>query len=336
MDFELLKSLCSRKGVSGDEKEIAQFCADAIKDYADCVEISPLNNVYALKKGEGEKTLVLDAHTDTVGLIVKEKLERGFLSFDTVGGVAGNVLPASEVLIGDTAGIISSKPPHLIKEEERSKATEIKNMYIDTGDMSESISIGDRVRFSNIPEIMGNCVSGSYLDDRAGVSVILEIFKELKDVKLPFNLAASFTAGEEMGFKGAKNFKYNADMIIAVDVTHGETPDEKRDMVFKCGKGTAIAVGPNINPYVYEKLKEIAIENNIDYQIEVLEDSTGTNAWAYQTLKDSIPCGLLSFPLKYMHTPVETMAISDYDNLKEILKLFILNLKEFPEKEEVL
>lgn len=334
MDFELLKNLCSKKGVAGDEKEIAQFVADTIKDYADYVEISLLNNVFALKKGTGVKTLVLDAHIDTVGLIVKEKHERGFLSFDTVGGVAGNILPAAEVLIGDTLGIVTSKPPHLMNEEERKKAFEIKNMYIDTGDMSEKIKVGDTIRFSNIPEIMGNCVSGSYLDDRAGVCALIEVFREVEN--LPFNLALNLTSGEEMGFKGAKNFKSDADMLIAVDVTHGETPDEKRDMVFKCGKGTAIAVGPNIHPFVFEKLKETCVENNLPYQLEVLEDSTGTNAWAYQVLDGSIPCGLLSFPLKYMHTPVETMAVSDYDNLKEILKTFILNIKEFPKKEEVL
>ena len=334
MDFELLKDLCSKKGVSGDEKEIAQFVAEVIKPYADTVEISPLNNVFAFKKGASDKTLILDAHLDTIGLIVKEKLERGFLSFDTVGGVASNILPASEVLIGDTLGIISSKPPHLMSEEERGKAFSVKNMYIDTGDMSENIKIGDTVRFSNLPEIMGNCVSGSYLDNRAGVCALIEVFREVKN--LPFNLALNFTAGEEMGFKGAKAFKKEPDMIITVDVTHGETLDEKRDMVFKCGKGTAIAVGPNIHPFVFEKLKETCVKNNLDYQLEVLEDSTGTNAWAYQVTGNSVPCGLLSFPLKYMHTPVETMNIYDYYNLKEILKAFILGLDEFPENEEVL
>lgn len=334
MDFQLLKELCSKKGVSGDEREIAEFTAIILEPYADYVEISPLNNVFAFKKGASDKTLMLDAHLDTIGLIVKEKLERGFLSFDLVGGVASNILPASEVLIGDTLGIISSKPPHLMSEDERKKAFDIKNMYIDTGDMSENIKVGDTVCFSNLPEIMGDCVSGSYLDNRAGVCALIEVFREVDN--LPFNLALNFTAGEEMGFKGAKALKKEPDMIIAVDVTHGETPDEKRDMVFKCGKGTAIATGPNIHPFVFEKLKETCIKNNLDYQIEVLEDSTGTNAWAYQVTGNSVPCGLLSFPLKYMHTPVETMNISDYDNLKEILKTFILDLDGFPANEEVL
>ena len=334
MDFQLLKELCSKKGVSGDEREIAEFTAIILEPYADYVEISPLNNVFAFKKGASDKTLMLDAHLDTIGLIVKDKLERGFLSFDTVGGVASNILPASEVLIGDTLGIISSKPPHLMSAEEQKKAFDIKNMYIDTGHMSEDINIGDTVRFSNLPEIMGNCVSGSYLDNRAGLCALIEVFREVEN--LPFSLALNLTAGEEMGFKGAKALKKEPDMIITVDVTHGETPDEKRDMVFKCGKGTAIATGPNIHPFVFEKLKETCIKNNLDYQIEVLEDSTGTNAWAYQVVGNSIPCGLLSFPLKYMHTPVETMSISDYDNLKEILKAFISSLNEFPESEEVL
>ncbi len=334
MDFNLLKRLCTEKGVSGDEKEIAQLVAKEITPFADIVEISPLNSVFALKrsKNENANTLILDAHIDSVGLIVKEKLENGFLGFDIVGGVAGNILPACEVLIGDTLGIVSSKPPHLMSEEERKKAFELKNMVIDTGNNSENIKIGDTIRFASVPEIMGNCVSGAYLDDRAGVLVIIELFKELDN--LPFNLGAFFSAGEEMGFKGAKNFKKGADMLIAIDVTHGETPDEKRDMVFKCGSGTAIGVGPNIHPEVFEGLKEVCAKNKLDYQIEVLEASTGTNAWAYQLLDNSIPCGLLSFPLKYMHTPVETMNISDYDNLKEILKQFILNLKSFP-KEEV-
>lgn len=339
MDIKLLKDLCAKKGVSGDEREISSYVAELMKDYADEIKVTDMLNVYATKKSKNKnaKTLVLDAHIDTVGLIVKEKLENGFLAFDTVGGVDLRVLSAAEVEIGDKLGIISSKPPHLMSKEEKEKGVKLDNLFIDTGDSSENIKVGDTITFMSEIEQMGNFVSGAYLDDRAGVGIIIELFKELKDKELDFNITAVFSVGEEMGFRGAKLLKTPADALIAIDVTFGRISKTDSDDTFECLKGSTIGIGPNIHPLLFEDLKNICIKNNLDYQIEVLEGSSGTNAWAYQVLENSIACGLLSLPIKYMHTPVETMAIKDYDNLKEILKNFILSIDNgyFSKFEEV-
>lgn len=337
MDFELLKTLCRKKGVSGDEKEISLFIREIMEPLCNRIEIKENNTVVCFKKGKGNKTLAFDAHTDTVGLIVKRKYENGFLGFDTVGGIDSRNLPALEVKIGETKGIVTSKPPHLMKPEDKNKAVKVSDMFIDTGDFSEGIKTGDTVVYDSELVRLNGFVSGAYLDDRSCVYAIYELFKALKGKECDINLLAVFSSGEEMGFKGANSLDISPDALIALDVTFGQTKHEKGDMAFPLSKGCAVGTGPNINPVIYKKITGILNSRNINYQIEVLEDSSGTNAWSYQVKGSSIPTGLISVPIRYMHTPNELMCIEDLDSLCEILVMIAENFKEgdFPSLREI-
>ena len=332
MDFNLLKKLCTSCGVSGDESGCKNLIKDIMKTLCDEIEDIKGSNLYCIKyaKKDNAPTVVIDAHMDSVGFMVKEINEKGTVKFDTIGGIDKRVLPSLEVILHGKEkikGVISSIPPHLMED---GKEIKLDNMVIDTGyikgGLENILSVGDRITYAPAIDIMGSCITGTYLDNRAGVAVIIETFEKLKGKELPFNLVAAFTVQEEIGLKGAKLFDKEAQLVIVVDVTHGQTPDEKGNEVYECGKGTAIAYGPNVHSSYFDMAVNCAEKNKLEYQVEVLEGNSGTNAWAYQVNGLSVPSLIFSFPLKFMHTPVETMRISDYDNLKELLFAFLAEL----------
>ncbi len=332
MNFNLLKRLCTSFGVAGDEKECRNLIKEIMAPLCDEIEDRYPYNLYCTRYAEDKNApyVILDAHMDSVGFMVKEIKEKGIVKFDTVGGIDSRVLPSLEVTLKGRekiSGIISSIPPHLLKNDEGLKPVQ---MVVDTGyikgGLEKILSVGDSISYKTQLDIMGDCVTGTYLDNRAGVCVIVETFENFKDKKLPFNLVAAFTVQEELGLKGAKLFDKDAALAVVIDVTHGQTPDEKGNESYECGKGTAIAFGPNVHTEYFDMAVNCAKERNLDFQIETLEGNSGTNAWAYQTSGLSVPSVIFSFPLKFMHTPVETMKISDYDNLKDILTAFLSEL----------
>ena len=334
MNFELVKDLCLTFGTSGRENIICEFIKSKMEPFCAQITTDKYGNLFCKRtNNENLKNVVIDAHADTVGLVVKEICENGFLKFSALGGIDARVLPASEVTVHgkkDILGVIASKPPHLMNEEDKKSNVKIENMFIDTGlsDIENYVSVGDVVTYRQRFDKMGKSIVGTYLDDRACCSAIIEIFENLKDIDLPYNLIASFSVQEELGMTGARYQDLNPDVVIALDVTFGKTPDESRDLAFDCGKGSTIGVGPSLNKNLNEFMKKCAKDSGISYQLEVLERSSGTNAWAYQINKKPAVCGLLSLPLKFMHTPVETASIADYDNLVDLTTCVLKNLSK--------
>jgi len=334
LNFELVKQLCTTYGASGRENAVRELIKSKMENLCTEIITDKYGNLFCKRTNiPGRKNVVIDAHTDTVGLVVKEVCDKGFLKFSPLGGIDARVLPGAEVVVhgkSDVSGVIASKPPHLMSDEDKKSNVKIENMFIDTGlsQTQEHISPGDIVTYRQTLIKMGESISGTYLDDRACCGAIIEIFENLKDCDLPFNLIASFSVQEELGLVGAKWQQLSPDVVFVLDVTHGQTPDESRDLAFKCGGGTAIGFGPSLNRDLYEIIKNCATENNISYQTEVLEGSSGTNAWAYQISEKPAVCSTLSLPLKFMHTPVETACISDYDNLVEITTCALKSISE--------
>lgn len=340
MNYNLVKELCLCYGASGRENDIANaikqkmepLCVKCIKD--------GFGNLFCFKTDHKNMlNVVIDAHTDTVGLAVKEVLEGGFLKFSPIGGVDARVLPGAEVTVHarqEVLGVVTSKPPHLMDEADKKKPPKFQDMFIDTGiaNAHEIIKVGDIVTYRQKLDKMGSSITGTYLDDRACCSIVIEVFEKLKDIKLPFNLIASFSVQEELGLLGAKSQNLNPDVVIALDVTHGQTPDEKSDLTFECGKGTAIGFGPSLDKSLYEIIVNCAQKYNIDYQTEVIEASSGTNAWGYQIKEKPALCAVLSLPLKFMHTPVETASVKDYDNMVELTSKVLTSIKH-DELEEI-
>lgn len=333
---ELVKSLSDLRGISGFEYRIADEIEKYISPYADEVRRDALGNVIAIKRcgKENAKSIMIEAHCDEIGLMVTKIDENGFLAFTNVGGVDERILPSCEVIVHgkkDIPGVIGAKPPHLQSKDEGKKSTKIKNMAIDIGmdkkDASEWVSIGDSVTLAqSCGSLSEDSYSGKCLDDRAGVAAIIQVMKNIQKSILDVDVFAVVAVQEEVGLRGAKVSAYglNPDMAIAVDVCHAITPDNSKD-AFQSGEGVIVTVGPNIHPKLSKRILKIASDYNVKVDIEAEGGATGTDAWAIQVTRNGIPTALLSIPLKYMHTNVETLSLSDVKATVDLLTFFIQN-----------
>ena len=334
---DLLKKLSDMRGISGFEYRISDEIADLFRPVCDEVNTDTLGNVIAIKrcgKPDAPKVMI-EAHMDEIGLMVSGIDENGFLSFINIGGVDCRILPAAEVTVHakrDLTGVIGAKPPHLQAAGEAKKSTQIKDMRIDLGmnvkEVRKLVSVGDSITLAqSCGELLGGRYSGKSLDDRASVAALIKTMENLERIKLEVDVYAVAAVCEEVGGRGAQvsGFDIMPDLAIAIDVTHAITPDNSKN-AFELGSGVAISVGPNIHPALSNRLIATAKSGNIQHSIEVEGGDTGTDAWILQVVNTGIPTGLLSIPLRYMHTSVETLAISDVEAVSDLMVRFIAEL----------
>ncbi len=334
---ELIKTLSDLRGISGFEYRINEKIKDIISPFADEVKIDDLGNVIAVKRcgKENAKSIMIEANADENGIMMTKVDERGIIAFTNVGGVSERIIPATEVVVHgsrDVCGVIGSKPPHLQTATERGQSTKMCDMYIDVGmsrdEVQEIISIGDSITlFQSVGSLSDDVWSGKCLDDRAGVAAIITVLKNLQKSISDFDVYAVVAVQEEVGLRGAKvsATEINPDIAIAIDVCHAITPDNSKD-AFESGEGVIVTVGPNIHPKLSKRLLKTASDYNVKVDIEAEGGCTGTDAWAMQTVLSGIPTALLSIPLKYMHTNVETLSLSDVKATADLLTFFIQNL----------
>jgi len=339
---ELLRKLADAPGISGFEDNIRNLMRDELEKYADKVEVDQMGNIIALKKGDPNgKKIMLAAHMDEIGLMVRFIDEKGFIKFSKIGGINDQMLLNQTVEIytdeGIIIGVIGSKPPHKMKATEKKKIIGSEDMFIDIGakdkeDAEKLVSIGDPIIFKhNFSELPNNLITGKALDNRVGCLVLIEV---LKRVKSKANIYAVGTVQEEVGLKGARTsaYKINPDMALALDVTiAGDHPGIKEDEApAKIGEGPAIiltdASGRGIitHPLVKKMLIEAADKNEIPYQIEVSDGGT-TDATAIHLTREGIPAGVLSVATRYIHTPVSVVSLDDMENT---IKLLVAALEE--------
>lgn len=333
----LLKNLSNMRGISGYEYRISDKIKELFEPFADEVEVDALGNVIAIRrcKKENAPKIMLEAHMDEIGLMVRDIDEKGYIGFVNIGGVDFRILPSAEVTVHgkkDIPGIIGAKPPHLQSPDEAKKAVKVEDMAIDTGmsydEVCELVAVGDAVTLnSESVKLQDGCFCGKSMDDRASIAALIRVFERLSRLILDVDVIAVAAVCEEVGGRGAavSGYSLSPDIAIAIDVTHGITPDNSKN-AFELGSGVAIARGPNIHPALSERLEKCAKEAHIKYNIEVEGGDTGTDAWLLQVAGNGIPTALLSIPLRYMHTSVETLAVSDVKAVYELLVRFISEL----------
>lgn len=333
---KLIKTLSDMRGVSGFEYLMTDKIKEIFEPYCDEVYTDTLGNVTALKKSNNPEAVrvMIEAHCDEIGLMVTSITDEGFLTFANIGGVDNRILPALEVTVhgkSDIWGVIGTKPPHL---REEGKTSKLNDMFIDTGldidKVKEIVSIGDTITIAQSVGKLGKKQwSGKSLDDRACVAVLVDVMKRLSQKQLNTDVYAVCTVQEEVGARGARTAAYriNPDFAIAMDVTHAVTPDNS-DNAFEIGGGAVIATGPNLHPRLTQKLFQTADKCSVKTQIEAEGSDTGTDAWEIQTAREGIPTALISIPLKYMHTSVETLAISDVKDCAKLIEALILDMEE--------
>ncbi|MCC8191960.1 MAG: M20/M25/M40 family metallo-hydrolase [Ruminococcus sp.] len=332
MDLKsVLFDLCRADGVSGDETSASSVALRELKKFTDEAFSGDFGNVFAKIDNKRNKTILLDAHIDQVGFIVNYITDEGFLKFSPVGGIDKRLLPATKVEVltadGKLEGVITSCPPHLSKDSD--KAPSYDELYIDVGlgkdETMAKIPLGSRVIFKAEPTtLLGDRVSSRALDDRAGVATILRAL-ELVGTSSEYNIDVAFSCQEETGESGAKmlSFKSDCDLAIAVDVSFAYSKGEDKEKCGEMGKGAMIGIAPSLSKDFSNALIRLAKENNLPYQLEVMSSQTGTDADAIGVSKGGVKSVTLSIPLKYMHTPVEVVSLSDIENTALLISEFL-------------
>ncbi len=321
--IKILEYLSQLVAVPGYEKDAAEKCAILFMDWCDKVSVDKFFNVICIKKGynKAAKKLMITAHIDEIGFLVNSIDDKGFVGLTNVGGIDSKILLAQEVIIHgrqDIIGVIGATPPHLLKPEDVGKAVKLKDLKVDTGfsgeELKKYISIGDTVSLKSKLTIMNEQkASGKSLDNRASITCMLEILRLLKDVNHENDLVLVASSQEETGLAGIMTASYalRPDAAIVIDTCHGDIPDLSKEVSSTPGKGPEISIGPNLQPKLVSKLFEIGRENGIPFQKMVEAGDTGTEAWATQVSANGIPTALLSIPVRYMHTTVETVNLED-------------------------
>ena len=335
---DLLARLSEAIGVSGYEMSVRSLVSEIFSQYADEVRHDKMGNVIALKRGSGSAphpSIMLAAHLDEIGLIVTQ-VKDGFIQFDTVGGFDPRALLGQLVTVQGQRplpGVIASRPPHVLSPADQDKVIPIDELFIDVGlkadDVRNLVQVGDLISLEQrFVRLKGDWASGKALDDRAGVASLAVCLEELSNLRHEWDVYAVATVQEEVGSKGAVTSSYGLapDLGIAVDVTFGHQPGVAENETFPMGKGPAIAIGPNFHPRMVEKLVETAKEYEISYVTEPIPGHSGTDAWAIQVAREGVPTCLLSIPVRYMHTVVETVNLKDVTRTGRLMAAFISRL----------
>ncbi len=348
---EILKQLTAVDGPSGAEGKVADLIRSLAGDTAAEFRTDALGNLIARRPatlptsdGAPAGRVMIAAHMDEIGLVVT-KVDQGFLHVTRVGGVDPRSLlgqevtvyptgPGAEAYPGGLPGYVGSRPPHLLSEEERHKVIPMQDIRVDLGLPAAFfarglVRVGDRIVWRGpATELLDGRLATKALDNRVSVAVMLGALGYLAGMQHSWDVYGVATVQEEIGLRGATTaaFGLAPDLAIAIDVTFGNTPGVGDDETFPMDHGPTIGIGPNLHPGVVRRLRQTADELEIPYAIEPAAGPTGTDAWAIQVSGEGIPTGLLSVPVRYMHSPVETVVAADLDRTARLLAAFIARL----------
>lgn len=336
---EMLSALCPLPGPSGFERPVAMRAAELLRPLVDEVSIDRMGNLIGVRRCglPGAKRVLLDAHLDEIGLIVIGA-EEGFLRFHTIGGVDPRMLPDREVTILTNPplfGVVACLPPHVQKAGDADKSVPIPDLFIDTGltqdEVEARIPAGTPCVFRDGCFPLGQRqMCGKSMDDRACFVTLLRAAQLLQEKKLDVDLYILGSTREEVSHGGAATATWTIapDCCVAVDVTHGRTPDSPKERASELGGGPAVGIGPNMTRWMTERMLAKAKAADISVQYEVMAGETGTNGWDMQIAREGIATSVLSLPLKYMHSPVETLDLNDMEAVAALLAAFVEGIGE--------
>ncbi len=340
--FKLLKTLTETDAPSGYEQQIAPVISELWEPYADSLIVDRVGSLIAVKEGAGpapRPRLLLAAHMDEIGLMVTQIVEQngnGFLRVTNVGGVDRRQVYAQLVTVyGKKAlpGVVGCLPPHMLPEERSDKPYGYEDLVIDLGlplaEVEAQVSIGDFVSFRQpLRKLLNKRVSGKALDNRASVTAVTVCLEYLHGRTHDWDVVAVATAQEETRLLGAftSAFAQRPDAAIAIDVTFGKGPGTNDENTFELGSGPVIDLGPNVHPGMYKALREAAESLEMGFNTGTHVPYSGTDAYGLQIAREGIPTGLVSIPLRYMHTMVESIDIQDVERTGRLLGEFIARL----------
>ncbi|MBL8063509.1 MAG: hypothetical protein JNK32_10845 [Anaerolineales bacterium] len=345
-----LKSLISVSGISGFEAPVADLIQKKWTPLVDEFSHNNLASVLGLKRGTLKKSLrpadtsprpsvLIATHMDAIGMLVTRIVD-GFIYITNVGGIDSRVLPGTPVTVHASGskeelyGVIVMPPVNLLPDGEGGGVIAMKYLFVDTGltpsDVSKRVRIGDRVSFGTEPvEMAGGCVSGHTLDNRASVAALTICLEELQSKSHLWDVWAAAMVQEETTFGGSYTATYQIrpTIAVAVDMTFGQGTGSSGYQTFPIGKGVTLGIGPSVHPFIYKRFKEVAERIEIPIADDLMPEYSSTDADAMQLTADGVPTMVLSIPQRYMHTPVELVAIKDIQRAGRLLAEFIASLE---------
>lgn len=338
----LLAEICETAGAPGYEQRVREVVLRNLKGIADKTELDNIGNVYAIRKGkDSSKRVMIAAHMDEIGFIVKHIDENGFLRFHTLGGFDPKTLTAQRVIVHgkkDLTGVMGSKPIHIMTPEEKNKHVQIQDFFIDLGlparEVNKYVSVGDPITRDRKLIEMGQCVNCKSIDNRVSVYILIETLKLLKNC--PYDVYGVFSVQEEVGIRGANvaahninpDFGFGLDTTIAYDL-----PDSKpEEQVTKLGGGVAIKIMDASTICDYRMIryqKEMADKFKIKWQPEVLPMGGTDTAAIQRTGKTGAIAGAVSIPTRHLHQVIEMAHKADIEAAVLLLKHCIENLHRY-------
>jgi len=332
---KMILELSKANGISGMEGEAIEVAQKMLQELGQCTVAALGSLLCTVKTASPDKPhIMLTAHIDEIGLIVTYIDDEGFLRVGNCGGIDRSMLLASQVVVhtadGTLSGVVCTIPPHLNPDD--SKLPKVEDIYIDVGmdakTAREKIVLGDRVSFlSEAREMLGGKVCAKTIDDRGGCASVILAAKQLAQCKLDCSVTVALTSMEEAGGQGAKTAAYQLmpTHAIAVDVSFGHTPDAPRHKCGIVGEGPMIGVSPILDNRMFMQIKACAKRHEIPYQLEVMGGNTGTDVDGIAVTGAGVRCALLSIPLRYMHTPIEIVSVSDVEAVANLIAAFVID-----------
>ena len=343
INTDLLNIICTTPGAPGFEKKIRDLVINEVEPLVDEMEIDNMGNVYAIKRGVGDKRAMVGAHMDEIGFIVTHIDDKGFIRFHTLGGFDPKTLTAQRVIVHgkkDVIGVMASKPIHVMSPEERNKVAKTKDYFIDTGmsadEVKELISVGDPITREREFIEMGECVNGKSLDNRLAVFILIETLRALKDKTVPYDIYGVFTVQEEVGIRGANvsalrvnpDFGFGLDTTIAFDLP-GAAEHEK---ITRLGEGTAIKImdASTICDYrMVDYMKKTADKHKIKWQPEILTAGGTDTAGIQRMTEGGSIAGAVSIPTRHLHQVIEMAHKEDIDRSIKLLTACLEELDSY-------
>jgi tetrahedral aminopeptidase len=335
-----LKQLISLPGLSGYEDPVRTAIAEAWEPLVDELSTSRLGSLHGLKRGTGPEPrprILLAGHMDAIGLMVTSIAPGGFLRFTDIGGVDPRILPYSPVTVygrRELPAIVVQPPDNLLPASVRGKPAKLEHLLVDTGleedEVRQNVRVGDLIAFGTQPlELSGDTLVGHSIDNRAAVAAITACLEQLQRVGHTWDVYAVATVQEEETLGGGLTSPYEIrpQIAVAIDVTHAKGPGASDWRTVPLGKGVTLDWGPNTHPALFEAFKNTADRMDLPYHVSVYPSGSGTDAMGMQIVAEGVPTMVISIPLRYMHTPVELVAVKDVARAGSLLAQFIAALE---------
>jgi endoglucanase len=344
--FNFLRKMVAAPSPSGYEQPAQRVFREYVAPFAQ-VSTDVLGNVHALVKGARQDIprVMLIGHSDEIGFQVKYIDDNGFIYFSAIGGVDPHLTPGQRVHIhcrnGVMFGVVGKKPIHLMEAKDRDTVVKLDSQYIDIGaenkkDAEQLVLVGDPVTFAGeLEKLHGDRVTSRGFDDKAGSFVVAEVLRHVAESskKLPVDLYGVSSVQEEVGLRGGVTSSYtvNPDIGICVEVdfcTDQPDVERKHNGEVGLGKGPILPRGPNINPPLFDLLADTAKREKIPVQFTGIPKASGTDANVMQISRGGMATALVKIPLRYMHTPVEVLSLSDLDNTIKLIAATLYRIKD--------